>query len=94
MSIRFPDFQVLVSRSEQVPRVAREGDQTGAGGKIAPQVTNEFVDRERKVAKNEEKERIRDKEEHERRRQKGGHDQEQQQGSQRPRSRRRIDLRA
>ena len=25
MSIKFPDFQVLVSRSEQIPRPNREG---------------------------------------------------------------------
>lgn len=36
MSIKFPDFQVLVTRSEQVPRPTREGDLTGAAGRMAP----------------------------------------------------------
>lgn len=93
MSIKFPDFQVLVSRSEQIPRVNREGDQSGAAGKMAPQVTQEFAARERKVAKNEEKERIRDKEEHEKRRQRGGQEQHaRQRRPKHPGGRRRIDI--
>ena len=43
MSIKFPDFQVLVSRSEQIPRPNREGDQTGAAGRMTPQVAQEFA---------------------------------------------------
>lgn len=95
MSIKFPDFQVLVSRSDQIPRVNREGDQTGAAGKMTPQVTQEFAAREQRVVRNEEKERIRDKEEHEKRRKRGGQEQQARQGrSKHPNKRRRIDVRA
>ncbi|HBG08644.1 MAG: hypothetical protein ACOX46_05835 [Limnochordia bacterium] len=88
MSIKFPDFQILVARSDQVPKVNREGDPTGAAGRLAPQVSEEFADRERRVVLNREKERIRDRKEDRRRR----HDRD---GSGRPRGgRRRIDLRA
>lgn len=55
MSIRFPDFQILVSRSDQVPKVHREGDPTGAAGRVAPQVSQEFAARERRVERNKEK---------------------------------------
>lgn len=61
MTIKFPDFQVLVTRSDQVPKVNREGDQTGAAGRLAPQVAQEFAERERRVERNREKERIRDR---------------------------------
>ncbi|HKM43536.1 MAG TPA: hypothetical protein VJZ70_06045, partial [Limnochordia bacterium] len=63
MSIKFPDFQVLVSRSDQVPRAHREGDPTGASGKMAPQVAEEFAAREQRVEKNKQKDRIRDRQE-------------------------------
>ncbi|NLM40797.1 MAG: hypothetical protein GX199_00625 [Firmicutes bacterium] len=88
MSIRFPDFQILVSRSDQVPKVVREGDPTGAAGRLAPQVSEEFAARERRVELNREKERIRDRKDERRGRQ------EQQGASKRPGARRRIDLRA
>lgn len=61
MTIKFPDFQVLVTRSDQLPKVYREGDQTGAAGRLAPQVAQEFAERERRVERNREKERIRDR---------------------------------
>lgn len=94
MSIKFPDFQVLVSRSDQVPRITREGDPTGAAGKLAPQVTQEFAAREQQVVRNQESERIRDKKEHERRRKNRGKEQEEKQSPKRQGGRRRIDLRA
>lgn len=40
MSIKFPDMQVLLGRSEQIPKIAREGDPTLAG-RIAPEITEE-----------------------------------------------------
>ncbi len=48
MSIKFPDMQVLMSRTDQIPKTFREGDQHGAG-KLAPQVQTEFSQRQRKV---------------------------------------------
>lgn len=93
MSIKFPDFQVLVTRSDQVPRPNREGDQTGAAGRMTPQVTQEFALREQRVERNRQKDKIRDREEEE-----GGRRRQQQNGEQkkkrRPGQRRRIDLRA
>ncbi len=48
MSIKFPDMQVLMSRTDQIPKTFREGDEHGAG-KLAPQVQTEFAQRQRKV---------------------------------------------
>jgi len=48
MSIRFPDFQVLVTRTDQVPRMQREGDPTVAG-RMAPQVNQEFARRQQRI---------------------------------------------
>ncbi|MCK9525673.1 MAG: hypothetical protein M0R49_07065 [Limnochordia bacterium] len=93
MSIKFPDFQVLVSRSDQVPRMNREGDPTGAAGKMAPQVTEEFAAREQRVQKNKQKDEIRDRQENEGRRP-GQQEQEEQEEQRQPRNRRHIDLRA
>lgn len=94
MSIKFPDFQVLVSRSDHVPRVNREGDQTGAAGKMTPQVTQEFAERQQKVDHSKAKDRVRERKEQEGR----GRGREQaQDGEQEPKphgGRRRIDLRA
>ncbi len=93
MSIKFPDFQVLVSRSDQVPRMNREGDPTGAAGKMAPQVSEEFAAREQRVQKNKQKDEIRDRQENEGRRP-GQQEQEEQEEQRQPRNRRHIDLRA
>lgn len=94
MSIKFPDFQVLVSRSDQVPKVNREGDQTGAAGKVAPQVTDEFVSRQQRVDRNKAQDRVREREEDEHRRHGQNQDQADEQGKRRKGKRRRIDLRA
>ena len=96
MSIKFPDFQVLVSRSDQVPRMNREGDPTGAAGKMAPQVTEEFAAREQRVQKNKQKDEIRDRQENEGRRpgQQEQEEQKEQEEQRQPRNRRHIDLRA
>lgn len=93
MSIKFPDFQVLVSRSDQVPRTNREGDQTGAAGKMAPQVAQEFASRAERVEKNKQKDKIRDREEDEGRR-RGHQEQEEKKQKRQPGGKRRIDLRA
>jgi len=92
VSIKFPDFQVLVSRSDQVPRVNREGDQTGAAGKMAPQVTQEFAERQQRVEQSKAKDRVRKRQDEEGRGRGRGQQEEQkpkQQGG-----RRRIDLKA
>lgn len=87
MSIRFPDFQLLVSRSDQVPKIIREGDPTGAAGRVAPQVSQEFAARERRIELNREKDRIRDRKDERERGQKEG-------AQERQGNRRRIDVRA
>lgn len=95
MSIKFPDFQVLVSRSDQVPRANREGDQTGAAGKMTPQVAQEFAARGERVDKNKQKDKIRDREENEGRRRRQQDKGEQKQEPERQLGgKRRIDLRA
>lgn len=48
MAIKFPDFQVLMSRADQVPRVQREGDATMAG-KLAPGVQQQMAEQQKKV---------------------------------------------
>lgn len=93
MSIKFPDFQVLVSRSDQIPRTNREGDQTGAAGRMAPQVAQEFAAREQRVERNKQKDRIRDRQEDEGRR--SGQQEREEKEKKRPSgNKRRIDLRA
>lgn len=92
MSIKFPDFQVLVSRSDQVPRVNREGDQTGAAGKMAPQVTQEFAHRQQRVEQSKTTDKVRERQEQEGRGRQN-QDQEEQQPK-RQGGRRRIDLKA
>ncbi len=96
MSIKFPDFQVLVSRSEQIPRVNREGDQSGAAGKMAPQVSQDFDVRRQRVDHSRAKDKVRRRKEGEERRQGGREEkQESKHGKQRrPTRGRRIDLRA
>ena len=89
MSIKFPDFQVLVTRSDQIPRATREGDPTGAG-RLAPQVTNEFTERQRRIDSTPTDEKVRPRREREKH-------QEQDQPKQKKRrqgQRRRIDIRA
>lgn len=93
MSIKFPDFQVLVSRSDHFPRVSREGDQTGAAGRVAPQVTQEFAGREQRVDRNKAQDRVRERKDEEGRRH-GGQDQQSQQQKGRKGGRRHIDMRA
>ncbi|NLL47632.1 MAG: hypothetical protein GX249_03530 [Firmicutes bacterium] len=92
MSIKFPDFQVLVSRSDQVPRVNREGDPSGAAGKVAPQVAGEFAAREQRVEKNKQKDRVRERQENEGRR--PGQQEQEEKNRKRRQNKRRIDLRA
>ena len=92
MSIKFPDFQVLVSRSDQVPRIHREGDPTGAAGKLAPQVAEEFAARQQRVEKNKQKDRVRERQENEGRR--PGQQEQEEKNMKGRRNKRRIDLRA
>lgn len=93
MSIKFPDFQVLVARSDQVPRINREGDQTGAAGKLTPQITQEFENRQQRVDSSQSKDRVRRRKEREGRQQ--GQEKESGQNKKRQsKGRRRIDLRA
>lgn len=94
MSIKFPDFQVLVSRSDQVPKINREGDQTGAAGKVAPQITDEFVSRQQRVDGNKAQDRVRERKDDEQRREGQNQDQADEQRKRRKGGRRRIDLRA
>lgn len=89
MSIKFPDFQVLVTRSDQIPKTTREGDQSGAG-RLAPQVTNEFTERQRRIDRTPTDEKVRPRKEKEKNQ---GQRQSKQQ-RQRRGSRRRIDIRA
>ncbi|HPT84292.1 MAG TPA: hypothetical protein PLM25_10400 [Limnochordia bacterium] len=89
MSIRFPDFQVLIARSDQVPKVSREGDPTGAAGRMAPQVSEEFAARERRVELNRELDRVREGKDERKSRQQG-----KQESRRQPGARKRIDLRA
>ncbi len=97
MSIKFPDFQVLVSRSDQIPRTNREGDPTGAAGKLAPQVNQQFAFLEQRFEEHSSTDRVRDMEENEVRR-RGQQEKEEQKKKQNrsngPGNRRRIDLRA
>lgn len=95
MSIKFPDFQVLVSRADQIPRPNREGDQTGAAGKMAPQVSKEFVSRQQKVDHSKGKDKVREREEEQHQRQQQDQEaSEEDNKKRRPHGRRRIDLRA
>ncbi|HHY10002.1 MAG TPA: hypothetical protein GX528_05490 [Firmicutes bacterium] len=91
MSIKFPDFQILVSRSEQVPRPAREGDQSGAAGKMAAQVAAEFEIRRSRIDEARAQEKVRRRKEKERYQ---GEEKKEREEKKRRRPRRRIDLRA
>ncbi|HHT72483.1 MAG TPA: hypothetical protein GX008_02080 [Firmicutes bacterium] len=48
MSIKFPDFQVLVTRTDQVNRYQRATD-PDAAGRLAPQVSQEFDRRQQRI---------------------------------------------
>ncbi|HOB08001.1 MAG: hypothetical protein WAP20_00735 [Limnochordia bacterium] len=48
MSIKFPDMQVLIGRTDQIPKVLREGDPTGAG-KMASAVVQQYAEAPKKV---------------------------------------------
>lgn len=90
MSIKFPDFQVLVTRTDQVPRLQREGDPTAAAGRLAPQVQQDFVRRQQRIERTPSDVKVRmQREEHKQH-------QEQQDQHQNPRRRKRrgIDIRA
>lgn len=63
MSIKFPDWQVLVSRTDQIPRVLREGDPSGGAGKLIPAIVDEYEKRPKKVSESLKRERLRDKKE-------------------------------
>lgn len=47
MSIKFPDMQVLIGRTDQIPKVLREGDPTGAG-KMASAVVQQYAEAPKK----------------------------------------------
>ncbi len=49
MSIKFPDMQVLIGRVDQIPKILKEGDPTGAG-KLAPEIMREFNTKRKKVS--------------------------------------------
>ncbi|NLJ80641.1 MAG: hypothetical protein GX335_06435 [Firmicutes bacterium] len=91
MTIKFPDFQVLVSRSEQIPRTTRERDEAGAAGKMAPQVTQEFAAREKRIDETPKKEKIRQRKEGQKHSKGRNEEKEKKQNRERGR---RIDLRA
>lgn len=92
MSIKFPDFQVLVSRSDQVPRLMREGDQSGAAGKMASQVAQEFNIRQKRIDETGAQEKVRKRKEKERRQ--GQQEKKRKNKKQHKPNQRRIDLRA
>lgn len=58
MSIKVPDMQVLLGRTDQVPKVLREGDPHGAG-KLAPQVMADFAEKTKKITTTPENANIR-----------------------------------
>lgn len=49
MSIKIPDMQVLIARSEQIPKILKEGDPTTAG-KLAPEIVKQYIKKPKKVA--------------------------------------------
>ena len=55
MSIKFPDWQVLVTRTDRIPKITREGDPTGAAGRMAPAVLVEYENRPRRVSERSKK---------------------------------------
>lgn len=63
LSIKFPDLQVLVSRTDQIPKILREGDPTGAAGRLAAEVAGEYQKRPRKVSEIRRRERLRNRKE-------------------------------
>jgi len=89
MSIKFPDFQVLVTRTDQVGRLQRDGD-PNAVGRLAPQVSQEFVRRQQRVEHSPGDIKVRPRRE--------GQRQQQQEGQQKPKkkgsTKRHIDIRA
>jgi len=48
MSIKFPDMQVLIGRAEQIPKVLREGNPTGAE-QLASVVAQQYAEAPKKV---------------------------------------------
>jgi len=63
MSIKFPDMQVLVGRIDQIPKILREGDPTGAG-KVAPAVVQEHAEKPKKVNDSPKTARLRNQKRH------------------------------
>lgn len=88
MSIKFPDFQVLVTRTEQVPRYQREGDPTTAG-RLAPQVSQEFARRQQRIERSPTNVKVRTRREGQ-----SKQHQEQPQKQKKGPGKRRIDIRA
>ena len=58
MSIKFPDMQVLIGRTDQIPKILREGDPTGAG-KVNPVIVQQYAERPKKVSDSPKTARIR-----------------------------------
>ena len=48
MSIKFPDMQVLIGRTDQIPKILREGDPTGAG-KVNPVIVQQYAERPKRL---------------------------------------------
>lgn len=61
MSIKFPDMQVLIGRADQIPKILKEGDPTGAG-KLAPEIMREFNLKPKKVSDSPKSARLKNKE--------------------------------
>ncbi len=60
MSIKFPDMQVLIGRADQIPKILKEGDPTGAG-KLAPEIMQEFNLKPKKVLDSPKSARLKNK---------------------------------
>lgn len=58
MSLKFPDMQVLIGRTDQIPKILREGDPTGAG-KVNPVIVQQYAERPKKVSDSPKTARIR-----------------------------------
>jgi len=89
MSIKFPDFQVLLTRTDQVPRLQREGDPTAAG-KLAPQIQQDFVRRQQRIERTPNDVKVRMQREGDKQHQQ----QQEEPQSKKRRKRRGIDIRA
>ncbi len=71
MSLKIPDIQVLLGRTDQIPKVLKEGDPSGAG-KLATGVSQQIDNRPKRVSERSKTDRSRDKKERERHKKKKG----------------------